>query len=65
MTDDAPVRRRIARRDGLAESAVSRLARCGDTDADLGRPIEVVTDMPKSRRNGFLHYQLTDDALFR
>ena len=34
------------------------------TDADLGRPIEVVTDMSKSRRLGFTGYQPTDDAFY-
>ncbi len=34
------------------------------TDADLGRPIEVVTDMSKSRRLGFTAYQPTDDAFY-
>ena len=29
-----------------------------------GRPIEVVTEMSKSRRFGFLNYQLSDDAFF-
>jgi hypothetical protein len=30
----------------------------------VGRPIEVVTDMSKSRRLGFTGYQATDDAFF-
>jgi hypothetical protein len=30
----------------------------------LGRPIEVVTDMSKSRKLGFLDYQATDDSFF-
>ncbi len=30
----------------------------------IGRPIEVVTDMAKSRRLGFSLYQTTDDAFF-
>jgi hypothetical protein len=34
------------------------------TDADLGRPIEVVTDMGKSRKLGFLDYQATDESFF-
>jgi hypothetical protein len=39
-----------------------RLASPWHTDADLGRPIEVVTDMSKSRRLGFNVYQSTEDA---
>ncbi len=64
MADDGPVWRRIAERDGLAEPDLSRLASPWHTDADLGRPIEVVTDMGKSRRLGFTAYQPTDDAFF-
>ncbi len=62
MAEDAPVWRRIAEREGLAEPDLARLASPWHTDADLGRPIEVVTDMGKSRRLGFLDYQPTDDA---
>jgi nucleoside-diphosphate-sugar epimerase len=65
MADDAPIWRRIAEREGLAEPDLGRLASPWHTDADLGRPIEVVTDMSKSRRMGFTAYQPTDDAFFR
>jgi nucleoside-diphosphate-sugar epimerase len=54
----------IARRHRLAESDLVVLASPWHTDADLGRPIEVVTDMSKSRRLGFLDYQATDDSFF-
>ena len=64
MAEDGAVWTRIARREGLAESDLSRLASPWHTDADLGRPIEVVTDMSKSRRMGFTAYQPTDDAFF-
>jgi nucleoside-diphosphate-sugar epimerase len=64
MAADAALWRRIAERDGLAEPDLDRLASPWHTDADLGRPIEVVTDMSKSRRLGFLDYQPTDDAFF-
>ena len=64
MADDDAVWRRIAARDGLVEADLSRLASPWHTDADLGRPIEVVTDMSKSRRLGFTGYQPTDDAFF-
>ncbi|RZM36645.1 MAG: NAD-dependent dehydratase, partial [Sphingomonas sp.] len=53
-----------AAREGLVESDLDRLASPWHTDADLGRPIEVVTDMGKSRRLGFTAYQPTDDAFF-
>ena len=64
MAEMAPVWRRIAEREGLAEPDLARLASPWHTDADLGRPIEVVTDMSKSRRLGFTGYQPTDDAFF-
>ncbi len=64
MRDDAPVWQRIATREGLAEPDLARLASPWHTDADLGRPFEVVTDMSKSRTLGFLDYQATDDAFF-
>jgi nucleoside-diphosphate-sugar epimerase len=64
MKDDAPIWRKIAERAHLAEPNLDRLASPWHTDADLGRPIEVVTDMSKSRRLGFREYQATDDAFF-
>ena len=64
MAHDAAIWRRIAERDGLVEADMTRLASPWHTDADLGRPIEVVTDMSKSRRMGFTAYQPTDDAFF-
>ncbi|MEH3121710.1 MAG: SDR family oxidoreductase [Sphingomonas phyllosphaerae] len=64
MANDAALWREIAIRDELAEPHLSRLVSPWHTDADLGRPIEVVTDMGKSRRLGFTGYQPTDDAFF-
>ncbi|PWC53359.1 SDR family oxidoreductase [Azospirillum sp. TSA6c] len=64
MKDDAPQWRRIAEQERLAEPDLCRLASPWHTDADLGRPIEVVTDMSKSRRLGFTRYQPSDDAFF-
>lgn len=64
MADDAAVWQRIAEREGLVEADLTRLASPWHTDADLGRPIEVVTDMGKSRRMGFTRYQPTDDAFY-
>ncbi|WP_276122014.1 SDR family oxidoreductase [Pararhizobium qamdonense] len=64
MAEDAPIWRDIADRYRLVEHDLSRLASPWHTDADLGRPIEVVTDMSKSRKLGFLDYQSTDDAFF-
>ncbi len=64
MANDAALWREIATREGLVEPDLNRLASPWHTDADLGRPIEVVTDMSKSRRLGFTGYQPTDDAFF-
>lgn len=64
MADDAAIWRDLAARHGLAEPDIDRLASAWHTDADLGRPIEVVTDMSKSRRMGFSLYQPTDDAFY-
>jgi len=56
--------RAIAQQHGLVEVDVSRLASWWHTDADLGRPMEVMTDMGKSRKAGFLDYQDTPEAFF-
>jgi nucleoside-diphosphate-sugar epimerase len=64
MAGDAEIWRRIAARGNLVEPDLRRLASAWHTDADLGRPIECVTDMSKSRRLGFIFYQATDDAFF-
>jgi nucleoside-diphosphate-sugar epimerase len=64
MAGDADLWRQIAARENLAEPDITRLASPWHTDADLGRPIEVVTDMSKSRRLGFTAYQSTDEAFY-
>ncbi|OYV32299.1 MAG: NAD-dependent dehydratase [Rhodospirillales bacterium 20-64-7] len=62
MAQDGPVWRELAQQHGLAESDINRVASAWHTDADLGRPIEVMTSMSKSRRLGFTAYQATEDA---
>ena len=64
MKDDGAIWHRIADREGLIEGDLENLSSPWHTDADLGRPIEVVTDMSKSRRLGFTAYQATDEAFF-
>ncbi|RIJ52938.1 SDR family oxidoreductase [Clavibacter phaseoli] len=55
---------RIAREAGLAESDLNRIASWWHTDADLGRDIEVVTDISKSRLAGFhTHHRTLDSFL--
>ena len=64
LAEAAPLWAEIARRHALAEPDLHRLASAWHTDADLGRPVEVLTDMSKSRRLGFLEYQATDDSFY-
>jgi nucleoside-diphosphate-sugar epimerase len=56
--------RQIAGRHALVEPDVGRLASWWHSDADLGRTIEVLTDMTKSREAGFLGFRSTP-ASFR
>jgi nucleoside-diphosphate-sugar epimerase len=49
----------IAKREGLIEADVSKLASWWHTDSDLGRQIECFTDMNKSREAGFLNFRNT------
>jgi nucleoside-diphosphate-sugar epimerase len=64
LADAGPLWAEIARRHHLAETDLTAITSAWHTDADLGRPIEVVTDMSKSRKLGFLDYQPTDDSFF-
>jgi nucleoside-diphosphate-sugar epimerase len=64
MADDGPLWAQLAAKHDLIERDLARVASPWHTDADLGRPIEVVTDMSKSRRLGFTEYQPTDAAFF-
>ncbi|WP_345949186.1 SDR family oxidoreductase [Mucilaginibacter sp. PAMB04274] len=48
----------------LKEPDLKRLASAWHTDLDLGRPIEVMTDMSKSRKLGFSVYQDTRGSFF-
>ena len=62
LADAAPVWKSIAEKHGLAELDINVLASAWHTDADLGRPIEVITDMSKSRKLGFLEFQSSEDS---
>jgi nucleoside-diphosphate-sugar epimerase len=64
LADAAPLWADIARRHHLKETDINAVTSAWHTDADLGRPIEVVTDMSKSRKLGFLDYQATDASFF-
>lgn len=52
----------IASKYALVEADINRLVSPWHTDLDLGRPVEVVTDMSKSRKLGFTSYQRTVDS---
>ena len=64
LADAGPIWAEIARKHKLVQSDLKVLASAWHTDADLGRPIEVLTDMSKSRKLGFLDYQATSDSFF-
>lgn len=64
MAGDASVWKDIAEKYQLVESRLDRLATPWHTDLDLGRPIEVMTDMSKSRKLGFTVFQDTEDTFF-
>jgi nucleoside-diphosphate-sugar epimerase len=64
LADAASTWRKIASTHNLVEPNLHHLTSAWHTDADLGRPIEVVTDMTKSRKLGFLDYQPTDESFF-
>ena len=59
LADAGPLWAGIAAKHGLAEPDLTKLASAWHTDMDLGRELEAVTDMTKSRVAGFLDYQPT------
>jgi nucleoside-diphosphate-sugar epimerase len=64
MGDAKAVWEGIAAKYGLAEKDVDRLVSWWHTDGDLGRELECVNDMSKSRRLGFLDYQDSRASFF-
>lgn len=64
MADDAQIWKKLVEQHNLAEPDIDKLISPWHTDADLGRPIEVVTDTSKSRLMGFADYQASDRAFF-
>lgn len=64
MAGDADLWRQIAGRHGLVEPRLDRLASAWHTDLDLGRPLEVMTDMANSRKLGFCAYKATNESFF-
>ncbi|MFL9830660.1 SDR family oxidoreductase [Flavobacterium sp. ST-87] len=64
MQEDEVIWKKMAAQHNLAESNLNRLASPWHTDLDLSRPIEVMTDMSKSRKLGFTEYQDTRESFF-
>ena len=64
LAGDDSLWRNMADRYQLQVSDLTKLASPWHTDLDLGRPIEVMTDMSKSRKLGFTAYQATEDSFF-
>jgi nucleoside-diphosphate-sugar epimerase len=64
MANYAEIWEQIAQKYDLEESRLSRLATAWHTDLDLGRPIEVMTDMSKSRKLGFTVFQDTEETFY-
>jgi nucleoside-diphosphate-sugar epimerase len=64
IKNDGTVWQEIAKHYNLKEPDLNRLASAWHTDLDLGRPIEVMTDMSKSRKLGFLVFQKTDESFY-
>lgn len=64
ISKDGPLWKEIADQYQLKERELDRLASAWHTDLDLGRPIEVMTDMSKSRKLGFTVYQKTDESFY-
>ena len=65
MADAAPVWAQLVEEHGLVEPDLSRVASWWHTDSDLGRDMEVVADMTRSRLAGFTGYVSTERALLR
>ena len=62
LADARPVWAEIARKHNLAVSDFDAVASPWHTDLDLGLSMEVIADMSKSRKLGFLDYQASDDS---
>lgn len=64
MADKQEIWSKIANEYNLSEPDLSKLSSAWHTDLDLGRPIEVMTDMANSRKLGFSEFQGTKDSFF-
>lgn len=64
MQSNHEIWKQIAEKYGLKENNVDRLSSAWHTDLDLGRPLEVMTDMTNSRKAGFTEFQNTEESFF-
>ncbi len=64
MADAGPAWAALAAKHDLAEPDITRLASWWHTDGDLGRALECVNDMTRSRRLGFTGFQETSASFF-
>tara|TARA_R100001369_G_scaffold20091_3_gene36932 strand:+ start:4144 stop:5211 length:1068 start_codon:yes stop_codon:yes gene_type:complete len=64
MANDANTWKEMANKNGLKEAEINKLASPWHTDLDLGRPMEIMTDMSKSRKLGFKEYIETRESFF-
>ncbi|WP_379968766.1 SDR family oxidoreductase [Epilithonimonas sp. UC225_85] len=62
LQNDQKLWKDIAEKHHLEEGNLYRIASAWHTDLDLGRPIEVMTDMGKSRNAGFTTFKSTLDS---
>jgi len=64
MENDQEIWKNISQKYQLKEENLQRLSSAWHTDLDLGRPLEVMTDMTNSRSLGFNGYQNTEKSFF-
>jgi nucleoside-diphosphate-sugar epimerase len=64
MQNDQEIWIKIVEKYNLKEENIERLSSAWHTDLDLGRPLEVMTDMTNSRKAGFREFQNTEDSFF-
>lgn len=62
LENDQEIWKAIAEKYSLKESSLNRLSSAWHTDLDLGRPLEVMCDLSKSRKLGFTAYKNTEDS---
>ncbi|GAB3462142.1 SDR family oxidoreductase [Kineococcus endophyticus] len=63
MRDAEPVWARLVAEHGLVEEDLTKVASWWHSDSDLGRDVEVLADMTRSRLAGFTGYVSTERAL--